>query len=173
MPRLLARLAELLAAAGTPPERVRRREVALLEGDLGRPMPSSLRQAWSEFGSGRVGAFRLLGADELSSGLATYERFLDQGLLPLGSTAEHDLHLELGAEPEPIVLACADFPVRLRMPLGTLERVLEVLALDALVARGELEEGERERLAARLERVDPERRVRDPLGWAERQRSAG
>ncbi len=169
---LLSRLRELLGQEGRAPSRVRRREIGLLEGELGRPLPAELRIAWETFGAGRIGTFRLSGAAELSQGVALLERWFDEALLPIGHAAAGDLYcMTLGQDADPEIIFAAAPPGRARLSLGRLSRVLEALALEALL-RQPIGAEEQERLAGRLARLDPDARMRDPAGFLARAESA-
>jgi hypothetical protein len=97
------------------------------------------------------------------------ERWLDQGLLPFACTTEGDaLLLRLAgtssADEDPAVVLAVDFPRRAQIEVGPLSRVLAAhLLVHLLRATGD--EVERRALETRLERIDRDGRLRDPIGW--------
>lgn len=149
-------------------ERIAPRDVAELEGELGRPLPLLLKVVWQVWGSGELGRLLLSGPRQISSGLAASDRFLDEGLLPFASGPDGEAWgLRLGRDEDPEVVLAVDFPRRLRAVLGQLSSAVEVAVLEALADRPDLDSAEAARLQRRLERLDPERRFRDPTVWAE------
>jgi len=153
---------------GAEAERVRPRDVASLEGELGRPLPLVLKFVWQAWGAGDLGRIHLSGPGHISSGLAASDRFLDEALLPFASGPDGETWaLRLDRREDPDVVLALDFPRRLRAVLGRLSRAIEVAALEALAARPGCPADERARIGRRLERLDPERRFLEPTAWAE------
>jgi hypothetical protein len=165
---LLGRARARLAGASAG-ERVLRRDVVWLEAELGRPLPRVLALAWEELGAPRLAALGLWSPRSIAGGLPMAERWLDQGLLPFASTTEGDaLLLRLAgtssADEDPAVVLAVDFPRRAQIEVGPLSRVLAAhLLVHLLRATGD--EVERRALETRLERIDRDGRLRDPIGW--------
>lgn len=156
-------------------ERVRARDVARLEAELGRPLPRVLALFWEALGAARLSGVALWSPRSIAAGLSLAERWLDQGLLPIATTADGDaLLLQLAgtssADEDPEVVLAVDFPRPARVEVGSLSRVLAAHLLVHLSRTAE-EEVERKALAARLERLDGDRRLRDPLAWNENRRA--
>jgi hypothetical protein len=168
---LFGRTRATLAAAGVA-ERVRLRDLACLEAELGRPLPRILALAWRTLGAARLAALGLWSPRSISSGLPLAERWLDEGLLPFASTADGDsLLLRLAgtssADDDPEVVLAVQFPKKLRVEVGRLSGVLAAHLLEHL-CRCANDDVERRAVEARLSRLDPDGRLRDPLAWRQR-----
>lgn len=164
---LLGRTRGCLAAIRAS-ERVHRRDVACLEAELGRPLPRILAATWIELGAPRLAALGLWSPRSIAAGLPMAERWLDDGYLPFASTADGDsLLLRLAgtssANDDPDVVLGVDFPKPMRVEVGPLSRVLAAHLLVHL-AETATDDIERRALVAKLERLDGDGRLRDPLG---------
>lgn len=167
---LFVRARARLAAAAW--EKVPGRDQVCLEAELGRPLPRLLARTWRSLGAARLAALGIWSPRSISDGLPMAERWLDEGLLPFASTRDGDSVLlrlagYLGADDDPDVVLAVDFPRRLQVEVGRLSRFLAAQLLVHL-AWCAADEHERRAVAARLDRLDPDGRLRDPLGWGER-----
>lgn len=168
MDQVLATILQRLHARSPNGRWVDGSEIACLEAELGRPLPRLLKSVWRIYGAGALGPVRLASPREVSMGLAMSDRFLDEGLLPIGTGAGGETWtVELSRSDDPDLVLALDFPRKLRAVVGPISRAVEVTALAALRDAAPVHAAERRELANRITVLDPDGRYRNPGAWAE------